>query len=133
MSTKEVVEKFMSALGAMDFAGAFGLLAEDAKHVVIGTTPVSRVYNGRQDVFDNLMPALGSFVEPPALKFDTPIIDGDRAVMLASGEGVGPHGSYKQPYYAFVVKVANGEFVEFIEFMDTEMVNSALFGKKHES
>jgi len=129
MSTRDVAEKFMKAIEAMDFATAFGMLAEDGKYNVIGTTEVSRTYNGRKDLFDNLVPALSTFKEPPVLKFDQPIIEGDRAVLLASGKGIGPFGPYDQPYYAFVAKVRGNEFIEMTEFMDTQMLNSAAFGK----
>lgn len=129
MSTRDVAEKFIRSMEAMEYADGFSLLAEDGKYIVIGTTEVSRTYNGRSDLFENLLPVLGGFKEPPVLKFEEPIIDGDRAVILASGGGIGPTGPYDQPYYAFVTRVRGDEFIEVIEFMDTNMLETAVFGK----
>lgn len=130
MSTRDVAEKFIRSMEAMEYADGFSLLAEDGKYIVIGTTQVSRTYNGRKDLFENLLPVLGGFVEPPVLKFQEPIIEGDRAVILASGGGVGPTGPYDQPYYAFVTRVRGDEFIEVVEFMDTGMLETGVFGKK---
>jgi ketosteroid isomerase-like protein len=128
MSARDVAKKFSSAIEAMDFPAAFSLLAEDGKYIVIGTTKVSRTYNGRADLFENLIPVLGTCLEPPVLTFEEPIVDGDRVVMLASGAGVGPTGPYDQPYYAFVARVEGDGFSEVIEFMDTKMLETAFFG-----
>lgn len=129
-NTQKVVERFMSSMRELKFKEGFGLLAEDGKYVVIGTTEVSRTYKGRKDLFDNLLPVLATFKKAPVLDFKDPIVSGDRAVILASGSGEGPKGSYKQPYYAFVTKVKNDEFTEIIEFLDTQALSKALFGKK---
>lgn len=128
--TEATARTFMQRLAAQDFIGAFSMLREDGSYTVIGTTPVSRTYHGRRDLLDNLVPVLGGFREAPALRFQEPIIAGDRAVILGGGSGVGPTGPYDQPYYAFVTRVADGGFREIIEFMDTAMLNSAVFGSE---
>ena len=128
--TREVADKFIERIEGLNFLDAFGMLAADGRYTVIGKTKASRTYNGRQDLFDNLIPLLSTFVEPPLLKFDRPIVDGDRAVLTAKGAGKGPTGPYDQPYYAFVTRVRGDEFAEIIEFMDTAMLESAVFGKK---
>lgn len=128
--TRAIAQKFIKHIEAGEFLDAFGLLAEDGKYTVIGTTKASGVYNGRQDLFDRLIPLLGAFVVPPKLEFEEPIIDGDRAVILAKGSGQGPTGAYDQPYYAFVTRVKDGGFSEVTEFMDTMMLETAVFGKQ---
>ena len=129
-TTRETVQSFMDKITAVQFLDAFSMLAEDGTYTVIGTTPASGVYHGRKDLFDRLIPVLAGFVVPPTLTWKAPIIDGDRAVLLASGTGVGPTGPYEQPHYAFVVRVKDGEFAEVTEFMDTMMLESAVFGRK---
>jgi len=128
--TRQVALDFIQKIEARHFLDAFSKLAADGIYIVIGKTPASRVYHGRQDVFDNLVPVLSTFIEAPVLKFQDPIVDGDRVVMLASGKGVGPTGPYDQPYYAFSAKVRGNEFSEITEFMDTAMLETAVFGKK---
>jgi hypothetical protein len=123
-------KKFIKHIEATQFLDAFGMLASDGQYIVIGTTKASRAYKGRQDLFDNLIPLLGTFTTPPILKFEEPVVDKDRVVLLASGKGVGPTGPYDQPYYAFVTRVKGNEFAEIIEFADTVMLETALFGRK---
>jgi len=126
--TEDVAKKFAACVEQLRFEEAFSLLDDNGRYVVIGTTPVSRVYHGRQDLLDNLIPALSSFKEPPQVRFNEIVIDGNRAVLLGSGSGVGPMGRYDQPYYAFVLKVEGGKCSEIIEFLDTQMLHSALYG-----
>ncbi|QUT06821.1 nuclear transport factor 2 family protein [Sphingobium phenoxybenzoativorans] len=127
-STEATAREFMKRLADQNFMGAFEMLSEDGTYTVIGTTPVSRTYYGRRDLLENLVPVLGDFREAPALSFQDPIIAGDRAVILGGGSGIGPTGPYDQPYYAFVTRIAGGEFKDIIEFMDTGMLTTAVFG-----
>jgi uncharacterized protein len=130
MTPREVAKRFIEFAERMDSLSAFGMLAEDGRYIVIGTTPISRTYIGRKDVIESLAPVFSTFIELPVLKFQEPIVDGNRAVLLATGFGKGPTGPYNQPYYAFVTTVRGQEFSEIIEFMDTAMMETALFGKK---
>jgi ketosteroid isomerase-like protein len=129
-NTRELAETLARAFEELRFADGFSMLAEDGTYTVIGTTKVSGTYYGRSDVFARLVPVLSTFTSPPALKFSNIVVDGDRAVLLASGEGNGPTGPYHQPYYAFSIRVSKGEIVEIVEFMDTTMLDTAVFGKK---
>lgn len=124
-----LARRFGELLLQLRFQEAFGLLADDGVYTVIGTTPASGVYRGPKDLIARLVPLLSDFVEPPVLRFEEPIVQGDRAVLLGSGRGVGPTGPYDQPYYAFVMRAAGGRLVEVIEFMDTMMLQSAVFGE----
>jgi ketosteroid isomerase-like protein len=114
----------------MDSLSAFDMPAEDGRYIVIGTPQISFTYNGRKDLAESLTPVFSTFIELPVLKSQEPIADGNRAVLLAKGVGKGPTGPYNQPYYAFVITVRGEEFPEIIEFMDTGMKETALFGKK---
>ena len=131
-NTERVVRKFIEGIERGAYRDAFGLLAADGKYTVIGTTAASGTYNGRQDFFDNLVPILSTFVEGPTLTFQEPIVSGDRAAVLASGFGRGPTGPYDQPHYAFIMRVRGEEFAEVYEFMDTVMLETAVFGKRLE-
>lgn len=126
--TEALARTFAGHLAAQRFAEAFGMLAKDGTYTVIGTTPASGVYNGRDDLFARLVPVLSGFSEPPVVTFEEPIVQGDRAVLVGSGRGIGPTGVYEQPHYAFVMRAADGAFAEITEFMDTQMLQSAVFG-----
>lgn len=129
-NTRKVSETFMKRIAALDFLGAFGMLAEDGTYTVIGKTAASGVYNGRKDLFERLIPVLADFKSPPLLKWQEPVIEGDRAVLIGGGTGEGPTGPYDQPHYVFVTRVRGDGFSEITEFMDTTMLETAVFGKK---
>jgi ketosteroid isomerase-like protein len=129
-TTREVAQRYMDLLCAGRFADAFDLLADDATYRIIGTTPVSSEMKGRQLIKDTLVGALGSFQQPLQLRCQELIVEGDRAVGLASGEGAGPSGlPYAQPHYAMVLRIEDGRIGSVVEFMDTVAVETALFGK----
>ncbi len=130
-STKEVAQQYMDKLTALDIAGAFGMIAEDGKYTIIGTHRAAGTYHGRKDLFDRLVPLLAGMIQPPKLTFTEPVIAGDRAILFASGTGVGPTGTpYKQPYYCFATRIRGEEIVELLEFLDTAEMETGLFGKK---
>jgi len=99
--------------------------------ILIGNTPVSGVFVG----WDQFMERMGGVWEelpaPSTTRFSEVIVDGDRVVMLASGEGYALKGrQYTQPYYAFVARVQGDGFSELIEFCDTVEIEKSYFGKK---
>lgn len=127
--TRDTAKLFAERISKLEFLEAFAMVADDGTYTVIGTTKCSGVYHGGKDVIARLVPVLSDFVDPPVLTFQEPIVDGDRAVLVASGAGTGPTGPYNQPHYAFVMRVRGDEIVEMIEFMDTGQLETAVFGR----
>lgn len=129
--TRAVARQYMELLCAQKFAEAFDLLSDDASYRIIGTTAVSVPMKGRETVKATLVPALASFQKPPRLTLQEVIVDGNRAVGLASGQGIGPTGlPYSQPHYAMVLRIENGRVTDVVEFADTVAVEVALLGNK---
>jgi ketosteroid isomerase-like protein len=129
-NTREIAREFATKLEEIRFVDAFNMIADDGTYTVIGTTKASATYHGRAEVLNTLVPLLSDFSAPPALKFSNIVVENDRAVLLGTGEGVGPTGPYHQPYYAFSLRIANGKIMEIVEFLDTTMLDTAVFGKK---
>jgi len=130
-NTRQVIQRFMDNIAAMKFVEGFSVIAEDGSWTIIGKTNASRTYRGRKAIFEELVPMLAGFKAPPQVKFAEPIVEGDRAVMLGAGTGIGPSGTpYEQPYYAWVTRVRGNEIVEIIEFLDTAELDIVGFGKK---
>jgi ketosteroid isomerase-like protein len=130
-TTRDVAQRFMDRICAQQFVEAFSLLTEDAEYTVIGKTTISGTHKGRDTVLQVLGGALGTFQQPPKLDCDTIIVEGDRAVALARGYGLGPTGvPYDQPYYALVLTVQGDEISKVTEFMDTATLEIAALGRK---
>lgn len=128
--TRALATAFATAIEELKFLDAFNMIAADGTYTVIGTTKASATYHGRAEVLDKLVPLLSTFAAPPVLTFSHILADKDRAVLLGKGEGIGPTGPYHQPYYAFSIRFAGGEIAEIVEFLDTTMLDTAVFGKK---
>lgn len=130
-NTRKVIQRFMDNIAALKFVEGFSVIAEDGTWTLIGKTKASKTYTGRKEIFEELLAMLAGFRAPPTVKFAAPIVEGDRAVMLGAGTGVGPTGTpYEQPYYAWVTRVRGDEIVEVIEFLDTAELDMAGFGRK---
>ena len=129
--TREVAQRYMNLLCAQKFAEAFELLAPDVSYRIIGTTALSKPMKGRDVVKSVLVSALAGFRKPLQLQFKELIVDGNRAVGLACGSGIGPTGlPYEQGDYAMVLRIGDGQVAEVVEFMDTVAVEVAVLGKK---
>ncbi len=129
--TRATAQRYMDLLCAQKFSEAFDLLADDANYQIIGSTVISAPMKGRELIRSVLVGALSTLREPLRLQFKELIIDGNRVVGLASGEGVGPTGlPYRQPHYAMVLRIENGEIQDVVEFMDMVEVETVLLGKR---
>ena len=129
-STRETAQKYIDFIAALKFAEAFEMLASDAKYRIIGKTPLSKTYS-RADLLNVLVPALAEFKQPPTLTFQELIVEGNRAVALASGHGISPAGlPYDQLHYAMILRIENGAITGVVEFMDTVEIETQIIGRK---
>jgi hypothetical protein len=81
-------------------------------------------------LLDRLPPSLQSFAAPPGFGVSDIIVEKDRAVVLPSSNGEGPHGPYMQLHYAFVTRVAGNRFAEVTELNDTVAIETAVYGRQ---
>lgn len=128
-TSKDIAKAFFDKLCAGDFPGGFESLSDDVTWSIIGTTALSRTFT-KETMLSELVPMLATFKESPRIGVDEIISEGDRAVVLAHVEGVGPHASYKQKTYCFVLRVSDGKIREIVEYLDTVAVEEAICGRK---
>jgi ketosteroid isomerase-like protein len=70
-------------------------------------------------------------VDGLALVCEETIAEGERVVALAGGKGTAkPSGEPYQNRYVFVYRVREGRIVEVSEYLDTALVETALYGKR---
>lgn len=128
-TTKEVTAAFFGKLVDGDFAGGFETLSEDATWTIIGDTPLSKRFT-KQTLLSDMIPMLSTFKEPAKMAVSFIIAEDDKAAVVASVHGVGPHGPYKQDPYCFVTTVKDGKISAIVEFLDTCAVETALVGSE---
>lgn len=129
-NTRDTAQQYIDFIAALNFADAFKMLSADAKYRIVGKTAFSKSYS-KSELLDVLVPGLSTFKQPPTLTFSELIVEGNRAVALASGHGIGPTGlPYDQPHYAMVLRIENGAITDVVEFMDTVEIETQIFGRK---
>jgi ketosteroid isomerase-like protein len=129
MTSRDIARAFFEKLCSGDFAGGFASMADGATWSIIGTTAMSKTFD-KASMLSELVPMLSTFKEPARMGVDEIIAEGDRAVVLAHVEGVGPYAPYKQATYCFVLRTGNGKVQEIVEYLDTVAVEEAICGRR---
>jgi ketosteroid isomerase-like protein len=103
-------------------------LADDVEWTIIGSTPLSGVYRGREEVVTKLFAGLRAALQAPVrFTFDRFIAAGDQVVMEAHGHAATIDGRPYENRYCVIVDVVDGRLQRVIDYVDTELVTSVLF------
>jgi ketosteroid isomerase-like protein len=104
-------------------------LAEDVEWTIIGTTELSGTFRGKQEVLERLVRPLGAALDGHvAFTFERFIAEGDHVVMQARGTGTARTGRPYNNSYCIVCRIVDGKLREMTDYVDTELITSALFG-----
>jgi len=128
---RAVIERFFEAQQSGDFETAMGLTHDDMVLNVIGRTPVSGRFVGRDEiawvgttVFEQLIPE----EQHVAAKWRIVAAEGDCVVALMQGGGPTKGGVPYDQTYCQIFQLRDGRIAEMLEFLDTVVVEAALFG-----
>ena len=102
-------------------------LAHDASWKLEGTTPWSRTYRGKKAIREELLnPLFAQFAGPYVSKTERIIAEGDRVVVLFSGDVPTKAGKRYNNRYCYVYRLEGGKVKELTEYFDTALVQEAL-------
>src|SRR5262249_56524957 len=102
-------------------------MADDLRGTFTGTTKWSRTYAGKETVLKELlMPLRERIVDRVRTMAHRFIAEGDHVVVEARGNNTTKAGLPYNNTYCFIIRVADGKLREITEYMDTELVASAL-------
>jgi ketosteroid isomerase-like protein len=102
-------------------------LADDASWKLEGTTPWSRTYRGKKAIREELLnPLFAQFAGPYVSKTERIIAEGDRVVVLFSGDVPTKAGKRYNNRYCYVYRLEGGKVKELTEYFDTALVQEAL-------
>ena len=103
-------------------------LADDITWTIIGTTAVSGTSHGKQEVVDKLLRPLRARLAdgPVVFEADRFIAEGEHVVMQARGRATAKSGKPYNNTYCIVCRVVDGKVKEMIDYVDTELITSAL-------
>jgi ketosteroid isomerase-like protein len=102
-------------------------LADDVRWTVIGSSPWSRTYAGKQEIVAQLMrPLFSQFANQYRARAINIVAEGDVVVVEARGEVKTKAGQAYNQTYCYVFRLADGRVRELTEYLDTDLVNQVL-------
>lgn len=127
-SNKQIVRSFFNAGNSGDMDACFALIADDIKWIVLGTTPLSGTYLGKQALMEKLLgPLFGRLKAGINMDVHQLVAEDDLVVAHARGKAETHEGRAYNNTYCWIIRLDNGKFVELTEFADTALIDS-VFG-----
>lgn len=124
---KRLLQKIFAELAEGNGRPLVEAMADDVAWTVSGTSNWARTYQGKRTVIDALLKPLNKRFATPYRATATRILaDGDCVVVESQGEATTVDGKPYNNNYCFVFRLADGKVREITEYMDTELVTSAL-------
>ena len=131
---KQLLQQLFAELATGNSRPFVDHLADDVSWRVMGQTAWSKTYRGKQSVLTDL---LGVLRERLADRYrataERVIAEGDFVVVQARGAATTRAGVPYNNDYCFVYRLADGMIKEVSEYLDTELVTSALGGNSEVS
>ncbi|KQW64689.1 nuclear transport factor 2 family protein [Variovorax sp. Root411] len=127
IDNKALVQRIHDELDKGNGQAFVDSLADDANWKLEGTTPWSRTYRGKKAIREELLnPLFAQFAAPYVSKTERIIAEGDRVVVLFSGDVPTKAGKRYNNRYCYVYRLEGGKVKELTEYFDTALVQEAL-------
>jgi len=122
---KKIIEDAFAAWGRGDGAAFFNILDEKVRWTVIGSCPVSRTYNSRQEFLEGAAKPLSARLAGPIQPTVRNVIaENDQVVLQWEGRAATKSGKPYNNSYCWVMRLANGKVTEGTAYIDTELVTA---------
>jgi len=124
---KQLVQHIYAELSKGNSKPFVEALADDVRWIMMGTTKWSRTYEGKQAVLAELLaPLRAQFAGQYTASAARLIAEGDLVVAEVRGRVTTKAGKPYNNAYCFIFKIAGGKVKEMTEYLDTDLVNTAL-------
>ena len=103
-------------------------MADDIEWTIIGSTALSGTSHGKQEVIDKLLKPLRARLADGPIIFQPErfIAEGEYVVMQARGRATALSGKPYNNTYCIVCRIVDGKLKEMIDYVDTELITTAL-------
>jgi len=103
-------------------------MADDIEWTIIGSTALSGTSHGKQEVIDKLLKPLRARLADGPIVFQPErfIAEGEYVVMQARGRATALSGKPYNNTYCIVCRIVDGKLKEMIDYVDTELITTAL-------
>jgi ketosteroid isomerase-like protein len=126
---KKMLEEIFSELAKGNPRPFVEAMADDFNWTVTGSTKWSKTYAGKPAVLRELFGVLSERIDGRITTIpDRFIAEGDYVVVEAHGSNTTKSGKPYNNRYCFVFRIAGGRLKEVTEYLDTELVTTALGG-----
>ena len=124
---KRLMQRIFAGLAAGDGKPFRDSLTEDFRWHLTGTTKWSRTYQGKEAVYQELLrPLFAQFADQYVNTAHRFIAENDHVVVECRGRVTTKSGKPYNNTYCFVCRIADGKLAELTEYLDTELVATAL-------
>jgi ketosteroid isomerase-like protein len=128
MTNKDRLEHIYTEISHRNAVPLLDGLADDAVWTIIGTTVLSGVYRGKQEITQGLLKRLTDRLDGGvAFEIVTLIAENDHVVLVANGTATARNGRPYNNKYCIVARFGpDGKIHEMTDYIDTELVTAAL-------
>jgi len=124
---KQLMQNIFSELSKGNGKPFVDSLADDFCWTILGSTKWSKTYRGKQTVLTDLLkPLFSQFADQYTNTAHRFIAEDDYVVVECRGRVTTKSGIPYNNTYCWVCRVADGKLQELTEYMDTELVTTAL-------
>ena len=122
-NNRKIIETYYKSIASGDFETVISLMHEDVVFNIVGETPYAGKWEGRDNVYGILVPAVVSNFKEGSLQFaenwNVMCVDENRATGLMSAKAETHDGKKLDMTYCHILKFNETQITEVHEFFDT--------------
>jgi ketosteroid isomerase-like protein len=127
-ANKQLLQDIYAQISRGNLQPLLDSMADDIQWTIIGSTAVSGTSRGKQEVIDKLLKPVRARLADGPIVFQPErfIAEGEYVVMQAKGRATARSGKPYNNTYCIVCRIVDGKVKEMIDYVDTELITSAL-------
>jgi ketosteroid isomerase-like protein len=128
MANKQLLQDIYAQISRGNLQPLLDSMADDIEWTIIGSTALSGTSHGKQEVIDKLLRPIRARLADGPIVFqpDRFIAEGEYVVMEARGRATARSGKPYNNTYCIVCRIVDGKVKEMVDYVDTELITSAL-------
>jgi hypothetical protein len=127
-ANKQLLQDIYAQISRGNLQPLLDSMADDIQWTIIGSTAVSGTSRGKQEVIDQLLRPIRARLADGPIVFQPErfIAEGEYVVMQAKGRATARSGRPYNNTYCIVCRIVDGKVKEMVDYVDTELITSAL-------
>ena len=122
-NNRKIIETYYESIASGDFETVISLMHKDVVFNIVGETPYAGLWEGRDNIYGILVPAVVSNFKEGSVKFaerwNVMCVDENRATGLMSAIAETHKGEKLDMTYCHILKFNENQIIEVHEFFDT--------------